>query len=127
MNNLVDSAIEPLYFMVQAICVMPIGISLARGNVPDVAVLIERLRVCQVSIRNWNWSCAPIRSYETPESVAVIASALIIEAGFQVSFVSSILVVIRVVVQKLELAAPGIKIRFILDIPLGIGNDIGRL
>jgi hypothetical protein len=34
---------------------------------------------------------------------------------------------VRVIIEKLQLAAPGIEVRFVLDVALGVGDDIGGL
>src|SRR5438445_4885683 len=90
--NLVHSLIEPLYLMVQAICVVAIWVRFHGGDVSNVAVLVEDLRIGRISIRYRNRHCAPVRSDEPPQPVGIIPSAEVIESGFGIAFFASKLV-----------------------------------
>src|SRR6516165_5575387 len=79
-----------LNLYIAAICIarsaVAIRIEARGGQVAHIPVLIERLRVCQVRIRNWNRSCAPIWCDEAPQTAAVVSSYHVIKARLAIAF-----------------------------------------
>jgi hypothetical protein len=65
---------------------MAISIVLSCGNVADVAVKIEALRISKFRIRNSRRLGGPVWRDEPSEAVGVVASAEVIEAGFWIAF-----------------------------------------
>src|SRR5215472_10488907 len=102
---------------------MAIEVNVHSWEVPDIAVLVKGLRILQISVWDGNWNGSPVGRDEPPQRIRVVPSPEVIQVRFRISFLAGELVVIGVVVGKLQLTAPGVKIRFILDIALCVSND----
>ena len=94
---------------------MAIRIEARSGNIAYIRILIERLRVERIRIRYRNRNRTPIRSDKPPQPIRVIPCPKIIKPGFAIPFLTREFVMIGIVIDELEFAAPRIEVRFGLD------------
>ncbi len=93
------------------------------GQAPDIAVLIKGLWIVEIGVWNRNRCGTPVRGDEPSQSIRVIPCAEIVETGLCVPFFAGELVIVRVVVDELQLATPWVIVGFGFDGARGIGND----
>src|SRR5882724_6072044 len=93
-----------------ATAIVPVRVHPHSRNVPHIAVLIQRLRITEISVRDWHRYGAPVGCDESSQTVRVIPCPEVIEASFRIAFFARELVVVGIVVGELKLAAPGIII-----------------
>ena len=101
---------------------MSIRIRFACRITPDKSIQIQRLWVTKIRIRYRHRCCAPIGAHPPSQAIRVIPCSEIVESGFKVVLLACKFIVVRVVVDELKLAAPGVIIRLGLDHPGGIGD-----
>lgn len=103
-----------------AICIDP-----CCGDVSGIAIHIQRLRIREIGVWDWFGRFRPVGSHEPAEPIRVVPCAEVVQAGFGVAFFAGKFVVVRVAVDDLKFAAPGVVIRFGFRNSSGIG-DHGR-
>ena len=80
------------------------------------------MRIAKIRVRHGS-AFDSSRRDESPQPIRVIPRAEVIEAGFGIAFFAGEFVVVGVVGDELQLAAPGVIIRVGHDHASGIGND----
>jgi hypothetical protein len=86
---------------------MPVTIRICL-RVAGIAVQIQSLRVRKVGIGYWFGTYAPIGANKSRQTTRVVPCPEVVEAGFDVAFFASEFVIVGVVVDELEFAAPGV-------------------
>src|SRR5262249_2738648 len=107
--------------------IVTVRIKTHSGYIPHVRIQIQRLWIGEGSIRNRDRRCTPVRRNETSEPVRVITRPEVIQPSLDVSLVSAEQIVVLIIADKLQLAAPGIEVRLLRDVPLGVGDNVGGL
>src|SRR5258707_5475931 len=102
---------------------MSVEIKSRCGDVSDVRVKVQRLRIRKVCIRHGSCLCSPVRRGESSETIRVVSGSKVVEAGFSVPFFAGEFVMIVEVVNKLKFAAPGIIVRFVENRARSVGDD----
>src|SRR6267154_425699 len=106
---------------------MSISIKPRSRDISHIRVQVQRLWISKVSIGHSGGLSGPVWRDEPPKSIRVISGPKVIQAGFRIAFFAAEFVVVRITIDELEFATPGIIIRFGFDVAGGVGDYRGGL